>query len=850
MSLILSFAVLMGVCGSVAAAETDKSVSEAGAAAYAKLTALGVIDTDIEYVQGGEISRGTFTRLIMELGGHSAGNVYTNTGIFEDVTAFNENAGYISTAYDLGYISGEPGGSFYPDNTITAAEAVKLTAGVLGYGIYAEQNGGFPTGYLAMANRLKLFRGLNIAADTPMTWEYAMVMLENAADADLMEMVVLGDTVKMHITAGKTLLTERFSIYKTEAVIDGNEYTKLLSSDSNLNEGTVSAGGLTYDAGETNAAEYLGMNMEMYYYDDASALPKLLYLTPTKSKNNVLELEAEDILSLGKTELNYSSSDGKAKAAKLSLDATLIWNGKMAELTEEKLKAEVGTVALISNDGDSSYDVIRVMSYETYVVSAVSEATGAVSTKQGAVLSLDLADDSYFTVIKKENQAAGFDAICTNQTLSYAESENGGKVVKTVLLSDKTVTGSVETINQTEKLITVGGKTYKTTAELAASLKPGREATFYQDVFGRIVYLDGTLDIVYGYLNGLSVGAFGDVKCRIFTENNRWGTLTMHHRVKYNGESMKAEEVVGLLGTNPNDYRQLIRYLVNSEGKIVTLDTATTVTMGTDAEKQAIKEDTFRMSASGSLSYRTTTQTFNGQVGIGSAAKLFVVPDQTKGSDEMGFSILGRSSLQQDASYKFEAYDADSYRTSDVFVLNNYTQVINTSSAISEMMLVQDIGQTLNGDGEVVDSVNGYWQGHELSLPVKLGEKSAIQSLSLLNAGDFIQFTYNNNGEIENIERKYTAGTEFYLSTSSPYNSISFVSGRVLAVNAAGNRMVLQYGADGSAGIYSTSSTGIYIYEAEKKRFTEGTVADLMEGDIVFTSARYMVCRELFIIRD
>ncbi len=75
MSLILSFAVLMGVFGSVVAAETDNSASEAGAAAYAKLTALGVISTDIEYVQGGEINRGTFARLIMELGGYSAENV-------------------------------------------------------------------------------------------------------------------------------------------------------------------------------------------------------------------------------------------------------------------------------------------------------------------------------------------------------------------------------------------------------------------------------------------------------------------------------------------------------------------------------------------------------------------------------------------------------------------------------------------------------------------------------------------------------------------------------------------------------------------------------------------------------
>lgn len=844
LSLVLTVGILM-----TTSAEESLSV-DAGAEAYAKLTVLGVIGADIEYDKDREISRGEFTHLIMELTGYPTEALDDQKSVFADVTRLTENAEYIAAAYSLGYIGGNPNGNFEPNRTVTCAEGLKLLSGILGYGIYAEQSGGFPTGYYIVANRLRLLKGLNLSADSLLDMGSAAVMLANAAETDLLEFESFGSTVTMKAMRGKNLLTERFSIYKTTAVIDANEYTKLLATDSDLRKGTVRAGGMIFDAGNTNAAEYLGVNMELYYYDNALEPIKLLYIAPVQNKNDVLELNAEDILEFSGNILSYSSAEGKTRRLQLASDVVLIWNGKMAELTEEKVKPEVGTVTFISNDGDSVYDVIKVMSYKTYVVSAASEITGVVSTKQGTFINLDATDSNYYTIIKQKNQSVGFDAIQPGQTLSYAESENNGKVVKNVLLSDKTIMGSVETVNQNEKLLTVDGKAYKTTVELAASLKPGREGTFYLDIFDRIIYLDGTLDIVYGYLNGLSVGTFGDVKCRIFTENNRWGTLEMNNRVRYNGVSLKAEAVAGVLGTAPNEYRQLIRYLVNSDGKITVIDTAEVIAMGTQEDKQAIESDIFRLSASGRLNYRSTTQTFNGQVSVSSDAKLFVIPDQTEGNKEDGFLILGRDALQQDAQYTFEAYDANAYRASRVFILKNFAKVINTTSAMSNMMLVQGTGQMLNGDGEIVDSVNGYWQGRKISLPVSLSGTSSIKNLDLLNTGDFIQFSYNNSGEIENIERKYGNGMEFYLSSSTPYNAISFVSGKILAVNSDGNRIILQYSVDGAAAIYSLNATQIYIYDKQTERLASGNISDLMEGDLLVASARYLVCKELFIIRD
>ena len=841
---VLALCMLLALCPIVQAVGVEDAVPiDVGNRAFAKMNALGIFNED-SYDGSVQMDRGTFTRLVMQLGGDVPAILNPGDTVFADVDAETENSDYIAAAYRLGYISGEADGYFYPQDTITAAAAVKLAIGVLGYGVYAEQNGGFPAGYLKIANRLDLLDGLDVNPETSLTWAHAMVLLDNVSMADLMQIVRIGATVEMQTIPGETLLSERFSIYQTEAVIDANEYSHLLAPDSDLAPGTVSAGGTIFRAGNTGAADYLGMDMEIYYRADDGMMPELLYVRPSMD-NRTLELNSEDVMSMEQTTLTYEDAEARQKDARLSTSVVLIWNGKMAERTQEKVMPDCGTVTLISNNGDQVYDVISVMSYTSYVVSGVSVEIGSVSTKQGRSLELDYNDSSYDLVIKMDDQIVGLDSIQAEQVISYAESEAVGTVLKTVLISTKTITGTVEEVNSTERQVVLNGSTYRFDPELDDSLTPGKDGTFYLDVFDHLVYIDGTLDIVYGYLNGIDVGIFGIVQCRIFTENNRWVTLQMNSRVRCNGQSVTASEAVNQLGKKEN-YRQLIRYLVDAKGRITRVDTAESITMGTAADKQAIADDTFRMTASGTMPYRTTTNSFNGVVTVEGDAKFFII----NGTDEDDITLGGRELLQQDQNYDFEAYDTDMYRASKVFVVKNYTKPLNTGNSIASMLLVKGIGTSLNANMEPRDAVFGYYKGMEVALPVNLDENSSIKSVLELNPGDLIQFNVNDEEELNTIVRRYSAGTEFSISPSSVYHSQSFVTAEVLAVNVAGSRLVLQYAADGSAAVYSISGLStVYIYETDTETFINGTVADIMTGDTVVTSARYFVCKELFVIR-
>lgn len=844
--LLLMAMSLFIIMPSAVIATEGEDLGARGAEIFDKMIALGVLQEDEGYMSGENMSRSVFTRLTMKLGGYAPAVVDAQDTAFADVGGDAPDASYIAAAYEMGYIGGDRSGNFYPENTITCAEAVKLISGVLGYGLYAEESGGYPSGYLMVASRLRLLPGMELAADTPLTWDDAMVMLDHASNADLMEIIKVGDTVKMHTVPGQTALTQRFSIYHTEALMEANEYTDLLSPYSTVGTGVVLAGGIAYQTGKTDAAECLGMRMQLYYYaENDSDMRELRYAAPAKNSNEILEISLEDVIRLDGNRLQYADKTGRARTAVLDKKATLIWNGKMAELREEKLLGGVGNITLISYDGDLAYDVVRVMQYTSYVISATSENTGVVNTKQGVKLLLDEKNRDYGTILKKEGQRVNFNTLKEGQVLSYAESEDIGRQVKTAIVSEKTLTGAVDEVGTAENSLVIGGRACRTTEEIARRVTPGSEGTFYFDAFDRVVYLGGTLDIVYGYLNGLQVRQFDKVFCRIFTENNRWVTLKMKDKINYNGQSAAAVDVAAQLGKNADEYRQMIRYLVNAEGELSTLDTAKEVIMGSDEDKTAIEDNTFRLSAAAHLPYRSVVTSFQGMVTVSPNAKLFIIPNQAEGSREAEFQIKGISDLRNDRQYTFEAYDANSVRTSAVFALRDYAMPMS-----SEVMLITGTARAINGDMAAAPALRGYLRGQEMTLTVDLCDDSPVQDIEILQKGDIVQFSYDFHGEVDYVKVVRSAGAEYALH-GSVYAEESFAGGRVLAVDTKEKKVVIAYSADGSAAVYSIAGlSNVYLYHRKSGQFEIGSVAELMEGDLVFTAAPRLQCKELFIIQD
>lgn len=166
----------MGVAGSLptaAAASTapkmasfaDVTSSTAHASAIDALAALGIVNGvgSNAFAPSGTLTRAEFAKVVdVATGLGTAATLLQNQKTqFTDVPAGKWFTGYIAIAAAKGYVKGYGNGKFGPDDPITYAEMLTVLVRALGY--KANVTGGYPLGYIAEANSLGLFSGVNIS---------------------------------------------------------------------------------------------------------------------------------------------------------------------------------------------------------------------------------------------------------------------------------------------------------------------------------------------------------------------------------------------------------------------------------------------------------------------------------------------------------------------------------------------------------------------------------------------------------------------------------------------------------------------------------------------------------------
>ncbi len=839
---IIAIGLLISSLALPAAAPASGAETGRGGAIFEKLVALGIFDGSEGYADNSEITRGAFTRSVMKLCGDAA-DVYKADNAFGDVNPTSDDGKYILAAYAMGFVNGNGDGNFYPESTISFAEAIKLTVCAIGYKPVAEAGGGYPGGYINAAIKAKLFSGMGSESGTALTWNDAMILIENALDANIC-VADVSESNKYYIKDDSTILSERYSIYKTDGIVEANEYTDLMSADSDVEPGRVIIGDVEYDIGATGAADFLGMNTEIYYMDDGKVKrPKLMYITLKDDDNRITVLGEDDISSADKTEITYVSAD-KVRTAKIDGNATMIYNGKMAELTAKRLIPEYGTVTLIDNDGDSVYDVVKVMNYEPYAVQNVSAVTKSVRTKQGVIIELDENSEDYYAVIKNNEETKTFEDIKSGQIILYAESETSEKPIKTALLSDKKVSGRVTAVSASDNKISIDDEEYEIKPSLKSMIKLKTEGVFYIDARGRIVYTDYTSDIVYGYLTGIKTEGLGDVVCRIFTENSHWVTLVMNDKIKLNGKTVTASAAKDSLGATPDDYCQLIRYLVNNDGKITAIEIAENIPSGSDGEADAIQKDIFRLSVESSQIFRTSAYSFNGLITVGTGTKIFAVSSDAASLDEDNVMMKSISDIEDGETYSFKAYNVNGVRTAPVLVIYDYN-----ATALSDMMLVRNSSGEMLSNDDTCPALEGYLRGLKLTMPVSLRDSSPVKDIKTLKSGDVITFGCNNKGEIDYIDKRASVDSDYALK-NGVYNLKTYITGYVTNCDTDEKKAVIRYDAVNSAAFSISSLKKVYIYDAVHKDFSVGSIDDIREDDHVVARARNLVCQEMFILRN
>ena len=240
-ALVLAIAVLCCVSvPSVFAVESDAALNENAENAYNFMMAVGAMDPEeVAFDASTVITRAHFVKLALHLSNDAPKVIAPSSGVFTDVTPSTQYADYIETAYRIGYISGSSSGMFEPEVQITLPQALKILCNILGYQKLAEASGGYPSGYLIMAQRIGLLDGIPAKSDESLNMADAVILMKNALEADIMEITGFGETVDMQARGGLTLLSERHNVESEQGIITATGYTGLYYQNSGLEQGEI-----------------------------------------------------------------------------------------------------------------------------------------------------------------------------------------------------------------------------------------------------------------------------------------------------------------------------------------------------------------------------------------------------------------------------------------------------------------------------------------------------------------------------------------------------------------------------------------------------------------------------------
>ncbi len=123
------------------------------------------------------LSRAEFATIMCRLMGVSEPEQINS--IFPDVPYQHWASGYISTAQKSGYINGYTDGNFGPEDRLTYEQTITILVRGLGYEEIALQVGGYPSGYIQIAQNLGITDNTELKIGEPITRITTAILLIN-----------------------------------------------------------------------------------------------------------------------------------------------------------------------------------------------------------------------------------------------------------------------------------------------------------------------------------------------------------------------------------------------------------------------------------------------------------------------------------------------------------------------------------------------------------------------------------------------------------------------------------------------------------------------------------------------
>ena len=708
------FAMCVG-CASFTFAKEEMPVTDEMINAMEVLRLLDIIPDYYDYntLFDEQVSRGDFCNVAAKLI-----NAINNTDeelYYYDVPKTHYAYNGITALTKLNYVNGVGDKLFEPDSPIETMAAYKILLSVMGYSKYAENNGGYPAGYLKTAARLELCnRGIT---DGYLTRGEMLVAAYRALKTKMFEAESFkADGTNVYkISENDTILSVYHNACFEKGIVNGADMTSI---DGTVMENAdkVKIGSKVYKT-EVSMENKLGEEVEFIYRKGRTDEENTVIWAIDTYKTDVLRLERDKIADFDKDKFTLTYYDDGDRARTIALDRgiTVIYNGKeVDENTDEIFAMKDYSVKLIKTEG--KYTTAIVEHYVDYVIEKTSENQKKVYDKRNENPPLELDENLYDYMTVKDSSGAklSFAELTPGMILSVYRSLDN-KYIK-IITSGSRISGTVEKMrtNNGKTYLTVSGTEYEAYNDaFKKTVTAGNTVKLYIDFNGTVAYVEtesGSYFAAYIVKAALDYSTIETgVMIKVFKDDGKVVVLNTAEKVKVDMEPLtKSEDILNRLSENGAIKPQFVLIRTNDEGKIKEIDTAKVNTAYGETEADSLSVNIPMQT----LTYKWTGF-FEGRGVINGSSVVFNVPpdsviDDAKDAD---FSLKTKNDFSDGQTYTIESYKVTDRPGYEKYVLLKSKVSASYDSNVLPF-LVEDVIETVNEEGLRCEALVGF-QGTE-----------------------------------------------------------------------------------------------------------------------------------------
>lgn len=722
------------------------------AASLKFLVDLGIVNSEIESLDN-VMSREEFSIYVAKMLKLDT-TLSSDVRYFKDVEPDGYAAASINMLTELGLLSVGEDRKFRPQEGIITDEALKILVTALGYKEAAEQDGGYPIGYIRKATELKILKGIDITNNT-VTFGKAFGMIYNAMKAPYLtigEVSAEGYTKSYSKNDGQSILTEIWDLEYLRGMVTAVYGS---SSDSAVitKKNEIRVDGVLYSLADGLSTDgFFGEYSDIYCNSSDKKIMSLISAARAEEKI----IAPGDFKSIDGNVITYLTGNGNKKKITLH-EPVYVYNGYPIKsgIAEKLSNINKGSIVIKDGDGDSNYDLVIIHDYENFIVS-VTDSDKTYSKLNGTPV--DWNDYEAIRIVLENGIEVTTSDIQAGQSLSVARSE--GQHTIEAIISDVTVTGKIEVSENDGDIhyVTVNSKSYPVDKSYAETIKDTYLSSisyvdnfeFLIDAFGNIAYIAKKASemktgyVISGDLVDSVTRAVAELK--ILTEDNRIEIYDFSDKVKINGKRYNSatDAYKNLPGNSAlldkiTVKRQIIRYTLNDAGEINNILTASpTAWNGTDEAGflQVFENDEQQRYVRGRMGQKIT---------FSDSSLVFFIPrDETElnisNCGVSDYSILSTDSVYLTNGYLFEK---DSILIDAAVCYYSDDQIPNNSLVSRPIIMVSHISKSVDQEGELQNCIEGYANGQKTKVyvPVEV-------SVDEIEIGDIVMFTFDYQGNV------------------------------------------------------------------------------------------------------